>query len=148
MSRIVFVLNGPNLNLLGERQPQYYGTDTLADVERQCQKLGDVLGLEIVFHQSNTEGEIIDYVHKARTMAGGIVINPAAFTSVSIALLDALNTFDGPVVEVHISNIHHREKFRHYSFISERADGIIVGCGTQGYALAIRRIGHVLQPRH
>jgi 3-dehydroquinate dehydratase-2 len=140
MSRLAYVLNGPNLNLLGQRQPHIYGHETLADVERDCRALALELGLELRFHQSNREYELIDWVHEARLSACGIVINPAAFTHTSVALLDALNTFDGPVIEVHISNIHKREEFRHHSFVSSRADGIIAGLGTQGYVLALRRI--------
>ena len=140
MSRLVYVLNGPNLNLLGQRQPHIYGHETIADVERDCRALGTELGLDIRFHQSNREYELIDWVHEARAEAVGIVINPAAFTHTSVALLDALNTFDNPVIEVHISNIHKREAFRHLSYVSMRADGIIAGLGTQGYLLALRRV--------
>ena len=136
----VFVLNGPNLNLLGKRQPEIYGHETLADVERDCRALASTLGLALRFEQSNREYEIIDWVHEARDVAVGIVINPAAFTHTSVAILDALNTFEGPVVEVHISNVHKREAFRHHSFVSLRADGVIAGCGTQGYLLALRRV--------
>ncbi len=140
MSRLVYVLNGPNLNLLGQRQPHIYGHETMADVERDCRALGTELGLDIRFHQSNREYELIDWVHEARAEAVGIVINPAAFTHTSVALLDALNTFENPVIEVHISNIHKREAFRHLSYVSMRADGIIAGLGTQGYLLALRRV--------
>jgi 3-dehydroquinate dehydratase II len=140
MSRIVYVLNGPNLNLLGKRQPKIYGYETLADVERDCRKLADELKLELRFHQSNREYEIVDWIHEAREVAGGIVINPAAFTHYSVAVLDALNAFEPPVIEVHISNVHQREEFRHRSFVSMRANGVIAGLGTQGYQLALRRI--------
>ena len=140
MSRLVYVLNGPNLNLLGQRQPHIYGHETMADVERDCRALGTELGLDMRFHQSNREYELIDWVHEARAEAVGIVINPAAFTHTSVALLDALNTFENPVIEVHISNIHKREAFRHLSYVSMRADGIIAGLGTQGYLLALRRV--------
>jgi 3-dehydroquinate dehydratase-2 len=140
MSRLVFVLNGPNLNLLGKRQPHIYGHETLADVERDCRTLAAELKLELRFHQSNREYEIIDWIHEARETACGIVINPAAFTHSSVAILDALNTFDHPVIEVHISNVHKREAFRHHSFISSRADGVLAGFGTQGYLLALRRV--------
>ena len=140
MRRLAYVLNGPNLNLLGRRQPEIYGHETLADVERDCRALATELGLELRFHQSNREYELIDWVHEARETACGIVINPAAFTHTSVALLDALNAFDGPVLEVHISNIHKREAFRHHSYVSLRADGIIAGLGTEGYALALRRL--------
>ncbi len=140
MTRLVFVLNGPNLNLLGKRQPHIYGHETLADVERDCRVLAAELGLDLRFHQSNREYEIIDWVHEAREAACGIVINPAAFTHTSVAILDALNAFDNPVIEVHISNVHKREPFRHHSFVSARADGVIAGFGTQGYLLALRRV--------
>ena len=140
MSRLVFVLNGPNLNLLGKRQPEIYGHETLADVERDCRALAAELSLEVRFHQSNREYEIIDWVHEAREAACGIVINPAAFTHTSVAILDALNTFEPPVIEVHISNVHRREAFRHHSFVSGRAEGVIAGFGTQGYLLALRRV--------
>lgn len=138
--RLVYVLNGPNLNLLGKRQPEIYGRETLADVERDCRTLADELGLALRFHQSNREYELIDWIHEARDGAAGIVINPAAFTHTSVALLDALSAFDGPVIEVHISNVHKREAFRHHSYVSMRADGVIAGLGTQGYTLALRRI--------
>jgi 3-dehydroquinate dehydratase-2 len=144
MSRLVFVLNGPNLNLLGQRQPHIYGHETLADVERMCRDVAKDLGLEIRFHQSNREYEIIDWIHEAREKAAGIVINPAAFTHTSVAILDALNTFEGPVVEVHISNVHKREAFRQHSYVSLRADGVIAGLGTDGYPLAVRRIARLL----
>ena len=145
MSRLVYILNGPNLNLLGKRQPQIYGYETLADVEADCRKLAGELKLDIRFHQSNREYEIIDWVHEARESAGAIVINPAAFTHTSVAILDALNTFDGPVIEVHISNVHKRESFRHHSYVSLRADGVIAGLGTQGYQLALRRVAQLLE---
>ena len=144
MSRLVYILNGPNLNLLGKRQPAIYGRETLADVEEACRHVATELGLELQFHQSNREYEIIDWIHEARESAAGIVINPAAFTHTSVAILDALNSFDGPVIEVHISNIHKREAFRHHSFVSGRADGVIAGFGTQGYTLAIRRIAALI----
>ena len=144
MDRIVTVLNGPNLNLLGQRQPEIYGRETLADVEAMCRKVGADLGLAIEFHQSNREYEIIDWIHGARNRAAGIVINPAAFTHTSVAILDALSAFEGPIVEVHISNIHKREEFRHHSFVSGVASGIIVGCGTHGYELALRSVARLL----
>jgi 3-dehydroquinate dehydratase-2 len=144
-SRLIFALNGPNLNLLGKRQPHIYGHETLADVERDCRALAVELGLELRFHQSNREYEIIDWIHEARDTAGGIVINPAAFTHYSVAILDALNAFDAYVLEVHISNVHKREEFRHHSFVSARADGVIAGFGTQGYLLALRRMAWLLE---
>ena len=144
MSRLVYVLNGPNLNLLGKRQPQIYGHETLAEVERDCRALAVELKLDIRFHQSNREYEIIDWIHGARERAAGIVINPAAFTHTSVAILDALHTFAGPIIEVHISNVHKREAFRHHSFVSGVASGVIVGCGTQGYAFALQRIAKLI----
>ena len=144
MPNLVFLLNGPNLNLLGKRQPHIYGHETLADVERDCAALAATLGLALRCHQSNREYEIVDWVHEAREVAAAIVINPAAFSHTSVAVLDALNTFDGPVIEVHISNIHKREEFRHHSFVSARADGVIAGCGTQGYQLALHRVARRL----
>lgn len=147
MSRIVFVLNGPNLNLLGKRQPQIYGHETLADIERDCRAVGKELKLEIRFHQSNREYEIIDWIHAAREEASGIVINPAAFTHTSVAILDALSACDFPVFEVHISNVHRRESFRHHSYVSLRADGVIAGFGTQGYTLALQRLARLLHEK-
>src|SRR6476661_2412970 len=147
MSRLVFFLNGPNLNLLGKRQPQIYGHETLADVERDCRQLTDELNLELRFHQSNREYEIIDWIHEAREIAGGLAINPGAFTHTSVAILDALNTFDPPVIEVHISNVHKRESFRHHSYVSLRADGVIAGLGTQGYQLGLRRVANLLDSK-
>ena len=145
MSHLVFVLNGPNLNLLGKRQPHIYGHETLADVERDCRTAATELGLEIRFHQSNREYEIIDWIHEAREVASGIVINPAAFTHTSVAILDALNTFDHPIIEVHISNVHKREAFRHHSYVSTVASGVIAGFGTQGYTLALQRIARLIE---
>ncbi len=147
MSRLVYILNGPNLNLLGKRQPHIYGHETLADVERDCRALAVELKLEIKFHQSNREYEIIDWIHEARETAGAIVINPAAFTHTSVAILDALNTFDEPVIEVHISNVHSRETFRHHSYVSLRANGVIAGFGTQGYMLALRRAARLIDDK-
>ncbi len=147
MSRVVYVLNGPNLNLLGKRQPAIYGHETLEDVERDCRTLAAELGLEMRFLQSNREYELLDWIHEAREVAAGMVINPAAFTHTSVAILDALNTFDAPVIEVHISNVHKREDFRHHSFVSLRADGVIAGCGTQGYQLALRRLSQLISTK-
>jgi 3-dehydroquinate dehydratase-2 len=140
----IFILNGPNLNLLGQRQPEVYGKATLEDVAEGCASVAEELGLTIRFHQSNHEGQIIDWIHQARSDGAGIIINPAAFTHTSIALFDALSAFDGPVLEVHISNIHRRETFRHHSFVSPRADGVIAGFGTEGYLLALRRMATLL----
>jgi 3-dehydroquinate dehydratase-2 len=142
--KVIYILNGPNLNLLGKRQPHIYGHETLADVENACRKLTAELGLDIKFHQSNREYEIIDWIHAARDDGAAIVINPGAFTHTSIAILDALNAFEGPVFEVHISNVHKRESFRHHSYVSLRADGVIAGCGTQGYLLALQRAAQLI----
>lgn len=144
MRPTVLVLNGPNLNLLGKRQPDVYGRETLADVEASCHAFGNDVGLSVSCHQSNHEGALVDAIHAARESAAGIVINPGAYSHTSIAILDALNAFDGPVIEVHISNIHKREAFRHHSHVSARADGIVVGCGTQGYLLALRRLATIV----
>lgn len=144
MPKPIFILNGPNLNLLGLRQPEIYGTQTLEDVAGACSALAEGLGLSVRFHQSNHEGQLVDWVHEARSAAAGIIINPAAYSHTSVAILDALNAFDGPVIEVHISNIHKREAFRHHSHVSARADGVIAGCGVEGYLLALRRMGSLL----
>ncbi|MGL5116474.1 MAG: type II 3-dehydroquinate dehydratase [Beijerinckiaceae bacterium] len=144
-SPLIFVLNGPNLNLLGKRQPEIYGHDTLADVEASCRKAAAAHGIDIRFHQSNREYELIDWIHEAREVAAGIVINPAAFTHTSVAILDALNTFEGPVIEVHISNVHKRESFRHHSYVSLRADGVIAGLGVQGYVLGVERLATLIR---
>ena len=140
----IFVINGPNLNLLGLRQPEIYGAETLDDVIAGLEALAAELGLPLAAHQSNHEGEIVDLIHRARGAAAGIIINPGAYSHTSIAILDALNAYEGPVLEVHISNIHKREAFRHHSFVSARADGVIAGFGTMGYALALRRMAAVL----
>lgn len=135
MNDMIFVLNGPNLNLLGQREPDVYGHDTLADVEAMCRRAaGDV---EIDFRQSNHEGVLVDWIQEARGKAGAIVINPAAYTHTSVAILDALSAFDGKVVEVHISDVHKREEFRHHSYVSLRADHVIVGKGVQGYVMGV-----------
>lgn len=144
MSKTVFILNGPNLNLLGKRQPEIYGADTLEDVQTQCRETASRYGITIDLRQSNHEGQIIDWIHQARDEAAGIIINPGAFTHTSVAILDALNAYDGPVLEVHISNVHKREAFRHHSYVSLRAEGVIAGFGVQGYRLAVDRMGTLL----
>ncbi|MZR12163.1 type II 3-dehydroquinate dehydratase [Maritimibacter sp. DP07] len=144
MAKTIHILNGPNLNLLGKRQPEIYGADTLADVEATCATLGGELGLETALFQSNHEGEIVEMIHRARAAADGIIINPAAYTHTSVAILDALNAYEGPVIEVHISNVHKRESFRHHSYVSLRADGVIAGFGVEGYTLALRRMASLL----
>ena len=141
----ILILNGPNLNLLGKRQPDIYGHETLADVESKCRTLGVELGLEIEFKQSNAEHQLIDWIHEARERVNGIIINPAAFTHTSVAILDALKTCDFPIFEVHISNVHQREPFRHHSFVSAVATGVMAGFGTHGYLLALRHAGMLLR---
>jgi 3-dehydroquinate dehydratase-2 len=135
----IFVLNGPNLNLLGQRQPEVYGYETLDDVAALC-RAACAPGFEIRLEQSNHEGVLVDLIHEARQSACAIVINAGALSHTSIAIMDALNTFEGPVMEVHISQVHRRESFRHHSYVSLRADGVIVGLGVEGYAAATRRI--------
>lgn len=137
--KTILLLNGPNLNLLGKREPEIYGSETLADVEALARE-NCADGFEIAAQQSNWEGQLIDWIHEARDNAAAIVINPAGLSHTSVALLDALNTFEGPVIEVHISQIHKREPFRHHSYVSHRADGVIAGLGIDGYAAAVRRI--------
>ena len=145
MAKLVYVLNGPNLNLLGRRQPEVYGRETLADVEAACRAVAAAAGFEVRFLQSNAEHELIGWIHEARETAAGIVINPGAFTHTSVAILDALNAFEPPVFEVHISNVHKREPFRHRSYVSLRADGVIAGFGTQGYELALHRLARLFE---
>lgn len=142
---MVLVLNGPNLNLLGTRQPHIYGAQTLQDVERRCVAAADALGLAIECRQSNAEHVLIDWLHEARTRVQGIVINPAAYTHTSVALADALSAIDKPVIEVHLSNIHQRETFRHHSYVSAVAEAVICGCGTEGYALALQGMATILK---
>jgi 3-dehydroquinate dehydratase, type II len=144
MSRTVYVLNGPNLNLLGKREPHIYGHETLADVEAQCRTLATELNLSIEFRQSNAEFQIIDWIHEARETAAAIVINPGAFTHTSIAIMDALNACKCPIFEVHISNVHRRESFRHHSYVSLTATGVMAGFGTHGYSLALRHVAQLL----
>jgi 3-dehydroquinate dehydratase-2 len=145
MTGTLYILNGPNLNLLGKREPDIYGHETLEDVERDCLAVAQEFGLDIRLLQSNWEGQIVDWIHEVRENASGIVINPAALTHTSVAILDALNTFDGPVVEVHISQVHKREAFRHHSYVSQRADAVMAGFGVGGYALAVRHLGLLLR---
>lgn len=137
MSKTIFILNGPNLNLLGEREPAIYGTTTLADIDEMCRRKAETLGFSVEFRQTNFEGELVESVHQARREACGIIINPAGYTFTSIALLDALKMFDGPKIELHISNVHARENIYHNSLISRTATGIMIGFGARGYALAI-----------
>lgn len=137
MSDVIFVLNGPNLNRLGKREPEIYGSLTLADIEANCTKQATKLGFDIDFRQTNHEGELVDWIQEAGDTAKGLVINPAAYTHTSVALQDAIRASGLPVIEVHLSNIHARESFRHHSFVSPVALGVICGLGAQGYGLAL-----------
>jgi 3-dehydroquinate dehydratase II len=145
MAKTIYVLNGPNLNLLGTRQPHIYGTATLADVEKLCHTTAKQYGFDVVFRQSNHEGQIVDWINDARAeKAAGLIINPAGYTTTSIAILDALLTMEAPVAEVHISNIHAREEFRGHSYVSKAARAVICGFGIEGYALAIAGLANLI----
>ena len=137
MADKILVLNGPNLNLLGTREPEVYGSDTLQDVEALCSEKALSLGYEADCRQSNHEGELIDWIHEARHTCQAIVINPGAFTHTSIAIMDAISGVGLPVAEVHISNVHKRESFRHHSYVSKVSLGVIAGFGIQGYLMAL-----------
>jgi 3-dehydroquinate dehydratase-2 len=137
MSKPVFVLNGPNLNMLGTREPAIYGAETLADIRRRTEARAKALGLEVDFRQTNSEGTLVDWIHEARERADAIVINAGAYTHTSIAILDALNAAALPVVELHLSNVFRREPFRHTSYVAPAAQGLICGFGSKGYELAI-----------
>ena len=137
MAGTVLVLNGPNLNLLGVREPEIYGKETLADIKQRCVERAKGHGLEVDFRQSNSEAQLIDWLHEARNTMAGVVINPAGLSFYSIPLLDALKMFDGPKVEVHISNIHKREPMYQKSIMSQGVTGVIAGLGGLGYALAV-----------
>lgn len=146
--KTISVLNGPNLNLLGVRDPATYGTQTLADVEANCQRVAEELGLDLIFRQSNHEGELIDWIHQAGQDVAdgtslGVVLNAGAYTHTSVALADAISGAFVPTVEVHISNVHAREAFRHHSYLSPVAAGVIVGLGTYGYEAGMRALAHL-----
>lgn len=143
MDPIILVLNGPNINLLGTRQPEIYGRETIADIEALCAKAGKSLGLDVDFRQSNNEGDLVDAIQDARGRAAGIIINAGGLTHTSIAILDALLAVDLPVVEVHLSNIHQREEFRQKSFVSKVARGMICGFGGHGYELALEAMARL-----
>ena len=143
---VLLVLNGPNLNMLGVRQPEIYGRTSLADIEAECRVLAEDLGCTLEFRQSNHEGQIIDWIQEARQTADGIVINPGGLTHTSVALRDALVGSDLPVIEVHISNIHAREEFRHHSYVSGIAKGVIAGLGPQGYLFALEALARIVDP--
>jgi len=142
---LIAVLNGPNMNMLGLRQPKLYGSATLDDVEQLCAETAEVLGLAIDFRQTNGEGELVSWVQECRGRADGIIINPAGYTTTSIALMDALLASELPVIEVHVTNIHRREEFRHHSYVSKVAVGVIAGLGVRGYALALQAMAELLE---
>ena len=141
----IYILNGPNLNLLGVRDPSVYGHDTLADIEERCLARAASLDLQIEFRQTNHEGQLVDWIHEAREAADGIILNAGALTHTSVAILDALNAADLPVIEVHLSNIFRRESFRHVSYVSLAALGVICGLGPQGYELALEALASVIE---
>ena len=141
----ILMLNGPNLNMLGVREPDIYGCETLADIEELCNQRATSLGLTVKFKQSNLEGEIVADIQNARGTAAGIIINAAGYTHTSVAILDALNISELPVIELHISNIHAREAFRHHSYIAQAATGIICGFGAHGYVLAIDAMARLIE---
>lgn len=148
MAKTVYVLNGPNLNLLGTREPELYGRASLADVEKLCRATAKRHDLKIEFRQSNHEGEIVDWIQEARAEgAAGLIINPAGYTSTSIAILDALLTLEAPVIEIHITNIHAREPFRRHSYVSKAARAVVCGFGIEGYALAITGVARLIDAK-
>ena len=144
---LIAVLNGPNMNMLGLRQPHLYGAATIDDVETLCADTAEQLGLAIDFRQTNSEGELVSWIQECRNRAAAIVINPAGYTTTSIAVMDALLAVDLPTIEVHITNIHRREEFRHHSFISKAATGVIAGLGVHGYALALHALAAILDDK-
>lgn len=147
MMQKIFILNGPNLNLLGKREPEIYGRDSLDDVRKACEKTAKALKLTIDFRQTNFEGELVGWVQEARDKAAGLIVNAAGLTHTSIALLDALQAAEKPVIEVHLSNIFRREAFRHHSYVSYAATGVICGLGLKGYVLALEALADILAKR-
>lgn len=143
----ILILNGPNLNMLGVRETAIYGSDTLADIERRCARRAKQLGLAMDFRQTNLEGELVTWAQQARTGAAGVIINPGAYGHTSIALLDALRMTGKPVIELHLSNIHRREPFRHHTYTSQVATGIICGLGAHGYELAVEAMAELISKK-
>jgi 3-dehydroquinate dehydratase-2 len=144
MLKPIFVLNGPNLNLLGTREPAIYGSETLSDVKRRTEARAQALGLRVDFRQSNIEGELVTWIQEAREKACGIILNAGAYTHTSIAILDALNAAGKPVIELHLSNVFRRESFRHRSYVAPAAQGVICGFGPKGYELAVEAMADLL----
>lgn len=147
MTKPVLILNGPNLNMLGTREPEIYGTTTLADVEAMCRERAETHGFEIDFRQSNSEAELVEWIQGAIAGASGIIINPAAYTHTSVAILDALSMVKHPIIELHISNPHKREAFRHHSYVTMAATALICGLGVQGYPLAVDAMAGLIAAR-
>ena len=145
MAKPIYILNGPNLNLLGTREPEVYGTETLADLEQRCVRKAEALGLSVDFRQSNAESELVDWIQEARETAGAIIVKAAGLTHTSVALLDALQAAELPVVEVHLSNIFRRDPFRQHSYISLGANGVICGLGAKGYELAVEAVAEIIK---
>ncbi|MCZ2157702.1 type II 3-dehydroquinate dehydratase [Bartonella sp. 220] len=145
MSIIITVLNGPNLNFLGQREPEIYGTETLEDIEKFCSEWATNAGVIVHFHQSNCEGQLVEWIQRAVGVSAGLIINPAAYSHTSVALLDALKIFSGPKVEVHLSNIYQREAFRHHSYSATDVDAVIAGCGSDGYWFALEYLSKRLK---
>jgi 3-dehydroquinate dehydratase-2 len=143
----ILILNGPNLNLLGTREPHIYGSTTLAEVERMCQTRAKQRGLTISFRQSNSESQLVEWIHEAINGSDGIIINPAAYTHTSVAILDALNMIKAPIIELHISNPHKREPFRHHSYVCLAATALICGLGVNGYPIAVEALADLIKAR-
>ena len=148
MAPKILVLNGPNLNILGAREPDVYGHETMAEIEAACAKRASALGLTVEFRQSNSEGELVDWIQEARNGFAGLIVNAGAYTHTSVALLDALLACDVPVIEVHLSNIFQREDFRHHSYVSKAARGLICGFGGFGYEMALEAAARMVGPTH
>lgn len=145
MPATVLILNGPNLNLLGDREPEIYGHETLADIEAAASRHGEKAGLTVDFRQSNHEGQLIDWLHEARGNAAGVIVNAGGLTHTSVALLDALNAMDMPIIEVHLSNIHRRDAFRRHSYVAQAATGSVCGFGSHGYLLALDAMARLIE---